>query len=47
MAEQQAALLPVAINQGHFSLRKPEAEQPARPAEPDTCVLGDMAYLEL
>lgn len=46
-AEQQAALLPAAINQGHFSLRKPEAEQPARPAEPEVCVLGDMAYLEL
>lgn len=46
-AEQQAALLPAAINQGHFSLRKPEAEQPARPAEQEVCVLGDMAYLEL
>ena len=44
--EQQAALLPVTINQGHLSLRK--AEEKTQPqANPDECVLGDMAYLEL
>ena len=45
-AEQQAALLPVTINQGHLSLRK--AEEKTQPqTNPDECVLGDMAYLEL
>lgn len=46
-AEQQAALLPVAINQGHFSLRKLEAEKPEHPQNPEECVLEGLAYLEL
>ena len=46
-AEQQAALLPVTINQGHLSLRKAETEKTQPQANPDECVLGDMAYLEL
>ena len=46
-AEQQAALLPVTINQGHLSLRKAEAEQTQPQANADECILGDMAYLEL
>lgn len=38
-AEQQAALLPVTINQGHLSLRK--AEEKTQPqTNPDECVLG-------
>lgn len=45
--EQQAALLPVTINQGHLSLRKAETEKTQPQANPDECVLGDMAYLEL
>lgn len=46
-ARQQAALLPVTINQGHLSLRKPEAENPTSQGTLDENVLGDMAYLEL
>lgn len=46
-AEQQAALLPVTINQGHLSLRKAAVEKTQLPANPDECILGDMAYLEL
>ena len=46
-AEQQAALLPVAINQGHFSLRKLEAEKPEHPQNPEETVLEGLAYLEL
>ena len=45
--EQQAALLPVTINQGHLSLRKAETEKTQPQANPDERVLGDMAYLEL
>ena len=45
--EQQAALLPVTINQGHLSLRKAETEKTQPQANPDESVLGDMAYLEL
>ena len=45
--EQQAALLPVTINQGHLSLRKAETEKTQPQANLDECVLGDMAYLEL
>ena len=46
-AEQQAALLPVTINQGYLSLRKAETEKTQPQANPDECVLGDMAYLEM
>ena len=41
--EQQAALLPVTINQGHLSLRKAETEKTQPQANPDECVLGDMS----